>query len=52
MPSPVVLEVRRLLCGACPDLHVTIEDIIASGKPAALTGAAICVVRDGKITEA
>lgn len=69
-------QVLRLFCGAFPDLHIIVDDVIASedrvaarwhstgthlgdhlgfpasGKPAALSGATICVLRDGKIKEA
>ena len=69
-------QVLQLFLGAFPDLHITIDDLIASGdrvaarwhstgthlgdhlgfpatgKPANLSGATICVLRDGKIKEA
>jgi len=69
-------QVLRIFCGAFPDLHITVEDMIASGdrvaarwrstgthlgdhlgfpasgRAAPLSGATICVMRDGKIKEA
>lgn len=68
-------DLQRAFCGAFPDLHLTLEDVIAagdrvaarwratgthlgnhlgfppSGKQAVLSGATICVVRDGKLCE-